>query len=175
MRKESIHSANVDVEIDKLTNSIELVATGDVFNTIVMRADPTDKRLINRKEWQFDWHAEILKEKREVYRLMTENNPAIIQGLVSFEDKGDHIYMHLIESAAFNRGRGKTFLGVPGNLIAYGCKLAFNNGYDGFLAFTAKTALVQHYRDSLGAIVIRGTLMHLDSIAARILVQRYKL
>lgn len=30
----------VDVEIDKLTNSIELVATGDVFNTIVMRADP---------------------------------------------------------------------------------------------------------------------------------------
>jgi hypothetical protein len=175
MSKKTRHSIHVDVEIDKLTNSIELVATGDVFNTIVMRADHKDKRLIKRKEWQFDWHVEILKERREVYRLMTENNPHIIQGLVSFEDKGDHIYMHLIESAAFNRGRGKTFLGVPGNLIAYGCKLSFERGYDGFVAFTAKTALVAHYQDSLGAIVIRGTLMHLDSAAARTLVQRYKL
>lgn len=166
---------HVAVEIDKLTNSIELVATGDVFNTIVMRASPNDKRLIRRREWQFDWHGELLKDRREVYRLTTENNPHIIQGLVSLEDKGDHMYMHLIESAAFNRGRSKTFLGVPGNLIAYGCKLSFDRGYDGFVAFTAKTALVQHYRDSLGAIVIRGTLMHLDSAAARTLVQRYKL
>ena len=175
MSKKSSRSMHVAVEIDKLTNSIELVATGDVFNTIVMRAAPYDKRLIRRREWQFDWHGELLKDRREVYRLTTENNPHIIQRLVSLEDKGDHMYMHLIESAAFNRGRNKTFLGVPGNLIAYGCKLSFDRGHDGFVAFTAKTALVQHYRDSLGAIVIRGTLMHLDSAAARTLVQRYKL
>jgi len=33
----------IDIEIDKLTNSIELVATGDVFNTIVTRATVADK------------------------------------------------------------------------------------------------------------------------------------
>jgi hypothetical protein len=165
----------IDIEIDKLTNSVELVATGDVFNTIVTRATAADKRLIKRKDWLFDWHKEIGKGNREVYRLMIENNPDIIQGLVCLEDKGDHVYMHLIESAAFNRGSSKTFLGVPGNLIAYGCRLSFDRGYEGFIAFTAKTALVEHYKRELGAIVIRGTLMHLDSAAARNLVERYKL
>ena len=165
----------IDIEIDKLTNSIELVATGDVFNTIVTRATVADKRLIKRKEWQFDWHRESANVDREVYRLMVENNPDIIQGLVCFEDKGDHLYMHLIESAAFDRGGSKTYLGVPGNLVAHGCRLSFDRGYDGFLAFTAKTALVEHYRKELGATVIRGTLMHLNSTAARKLVDRYKL
>jgi len=112
---------------------------------------------------------------REVYRLMVENNPDITQGLVCFEDKGDHLYMHLIESAAFDRGGSKTYLGVPGNLVAHGCRLPFDRSYDGFLAFTAKTALVEHYRKELGATVIRGTLMHLNSTAARKLVDRYKL
>ena len=166
---------HIDVEIDKLTNSVELVATGDVFNTIVMRATVADKHLIRQKDWLFNWHKEIGRANREVYRLMIENNPDIIQGLVCVEDKGDHIYMHLIESAAFNRGSSKTFLGVPGNLIAYGCRLSFDRGYEGFIAFTAKTALVEHYKKELGAIVIRGTLMHLNSTAARNLVERYKL
>jgi len=169
------HTRRIDIEIDKLTNSIELVATGDVFNTIIFKASLTDKQLIRQSDWLFDWHQEIGKKNREVYRLMTEYNPDIIQGLVSIEDKGDHIYMHLIESAAFNRGSNKTFLGVPGNLIAYNCKLSFDRGYDGFVAFTAKTALVEHYKKALGAIVIHGTLMHLDNPAARNLLDRYKL
>lgn len=169
------HPSHIEIEIDKLTNSIELVATGDVFNTIIQKASPADRHLIKRSDWLFDWHREIANNKREVYRLMIEHNPDIIQGLVSFQDKGDHVYMHLIESATFNRGSNKTFLGVPGNLIAYGCKLSFDRGYDGFVAFTAKTALVEHYVKMLGAHVIHGTLMHLDSAAARILVEQYKL
>ncbi|MBL7953386.1 MAG: hypothetical protein JNM62_16890 [Flavobacteriales bacterium] len=174
MRK-SNRSKPIDVEIDKLTNSIELAATGDVFNTTIVRVTIEDLRLIKKAGWLFNWHREVRSQQRQVYRLMTENNPDIIQGLISMEDKGDHIYMHLIESAGFNRGGSKTFLGVPGNLIAHGCRLSMELGYDGFVAFTAKTALIEHYKKELGAEVLHGTLMQLNSVAARNLVQRYKL
>jgi hypothetical protein len=51
--------------------------------------------------------------------------------------------MHLIESAKFNKGKNKIYIGVPGNLVAFACKLSFDKGYDGYLAFDAKTVLVK--------------------------------
>jgi hypothetical protein len=175
MSRKTSRTKPIDIEIDKLTNSIELVATGDVFSTVITRVTAADLRLIKKAEWLFDWHREVRNGAKQVYRLMIENNPDIIQGLISMEDKGDHIYMHLIESAAFNRGGSKTFLGVPGNLIAHGCRVSMELGYAGFVAFTAKTALIEHYKKELGAQVLRGALMQLDSVAARNLVERYKL
>ena len=37
----------------------------------------------------------------------------IIQGLVCLEVKEDHVYMHLVESAPFNKGNTKVYSGVP--------------------------------------------------------------
>jgi hypothetical protein len=47
--------------------------------------------------------------------------------------------MPLIESAPFNIGKGKKYLGAPCNLVAYGCKLSKEYGFDGVVAFDAKT------------------------------------
>ncbi len=47
--------------------------------------------------------------------------------------------MHLIESSKFNRGKEKVFLGVSGNLVAFAFKVSVEKGYEGFLAFDAKT------------------------------------
>jgi len=165
----------IDIEIDKLTNSIQLVATGDVFNTIVTRAAIADKRLVKKKDWLFDWHVELAKPERQVYFLQAEHEPDAIQGLVSVEDQHDHVRVHLVESAGFNRGRDKKYFGVPGNLFAYACRLSFDGGYDGFVAFTAKTALVEHYKTMLGATVITKQLMQIEAHAARKLVEQYKL
>jgi hypothetical protein len=49
--------------------------------------------------------------------LTTLNNQKIIQGLISITDKGDHIFMDLIESAKFNKGKSKLYKGVAGNLV----------------------------------------------------------
>jgi hypothetical protein len=68
----------------------------------------------------------------------------VIQGLLSVEDKNDHIFMHLIESAKFNIGKTKTYFGVPGNLVAFACKVSMDKGYQGFLAFDTKSALIKH-------------------------------
>jgi len=37
-----------------------------------------------------------------------------------------------------NRGARKVYIGVPGNLVAYACKLAFEKGYDGYVLLKAK-------------------------------------
>lgn len=101
------------------------------------------------------------------------NNQQIIQGLISLEVKPDHVYMHLVESAPFNKGRSKIYTGVPGNLIAFACKLSFQRGHEGNVSFLSKTQLVQHYIDSLGAMHIGGRIMIIDTTAALKLINKY--
>ena len=138
----------VDIEIDKLTNSIENSASGDVFDTDIFQLYSNDTKQINKAVWQFNWQEQLKLNDRETYKLVIRNNPKIIQGLISISDLGDHIYMHLIESAKFNKGKTKIYTGVPGNLVAFACKLSFDKGYDGYLAFDAKTVLVSSQRGS---------------------------
>jgi hypothetical protein len=159
--------------IDKLTNSIENAVTGEVFDTEIIRLTDNDIKKIKKKDWQFDWRKEIRDKSKEVYQLTTENNPLIIQGLICIEDKEDHVFMHLIESAKFNKSKNKVYLGVPGNLIAFACKVSVDKGYQGFLAFDAKTALIKHYQESLFATHFRGTRMFIETNAALRLISQY--
>lgn len=81
--------------------------------------------------------------------------------------------MHLIESSKFNKGKGKVYLGVPGNLVAFACKVSLEKGYDGFVAFDAKTSLIKHYQETLGASYFRGQRMFIDTGAAMKLITQY--
>ena len=81
--------------------------------------------------------------------------------------------MHLIESAAFNIGRHKAYYGVPGNLVAYTCRLSFQRGGEGYVSFTAKTKLIDHYIASLGALHFGNHLMVITTEAALILTDKY--
>jgi hypothetical protein len=163
----------LDFEIDKLTNSIENSSTDEVFDTTVVQLTLKDLSLIPKSEWQFDWAKEIKDKSKIVYKLTTLNNPTIIQGLISLEDKKDHIFMHLLESSKFNKGKDKVYLGVPGNLVAFACKFSVDKGYQGFLAFDAKTALIKHYQETLHATHFRGCRMFIDSNAAIRLISQY--
>ncbi len=96
-----------------------------------------------------------------------------IQGLISIQDKEDHIFMHLIESPKFNKGIDKVYFGVPGNLVAFACKVSFDKGYQGFLAFDAKTALIRHYQETLHATHFRGLRMFIETTAALRLISQY--
>ena len=163
----------LDFIIDKLTNSIENTLTGEVFDTEIVRLKKVDSKQIKETNWQFDWHKELDDKTKQVYKLTTVNNPNIIQGLLSIEDKQDHMFMHLIESAKFNKGKGKVYFGVPGNLVAFACKVSVDKGYDGFLAFDAKSALIKHYQESLHATHFRGIRMFIETSAALRLISQY--
>ena len=132
------------------------------------------KRLIKKTAWLFDWYLELkASPQKEVFKLSTVNNADIIQGLICFEDKKDHIFLHLLESAKFNKGKQKLYLGIAGNLVAFACKTSFEKGYEGFVAFDSKTALIKHYEQMLGATHFRGLRMFIETRAAQALVARY--
>lgn len=164
----------LDFEVDKLTNSIENVVTGDNFATdISIVTNANLKTITKRNKWQFDWKFEFKQPEREVYKLTIVNNQQIIQGLISLEIKSDHVYMHLVESAPFNKGKSKMYAGVPGNLVAFACRLSFQRGHEGNISFFSKSQLVQHYIDSLGAMHVGGRIMIIDTIAALKLIDKY--
>lgn len=102
-----------DIEIDKLTRSIENAVSGDSFKTEVLELNLADIKKLKKAEWLFDWKAEAKSIDKRVYKLVIVENPNIIQGLISLQDRGDHIFMPLIESNKFNRGEKKIYLGVP--------------------------------------------------------------
>lgn len=163
----------IDIEIDKLTNSIENTVSGDIFDTEIFQLFTKDSKLIKKTDWQFNWQQQLKFTERETYKLVIKDNPKIIQGLISISDQGDHIYMHLIESAKFNKGKVKIYTGVPGNLVAFACKLSFEKGYEGYLAFDAKTVLIKHYQTTLYATHFRGTKMMIETPAANRLINQY--
>jgi hypothetical protein len=169
-----VAKTGLDFIIDKLTNSIENIVTGDSFATDISIVTLTDLKIITKKNnWQFDWNFEYKKPEREVYKLTIVNNHQVLQGLISLEIKEDHVYMHLVESAPFNKGKTKMYAGVPGNLVAFACKLSFQRGHEGNVSFFSKTQLVQHYIDSLGAMNVGGRIMIIDTIAALKLINKY--
>ena len=164
----------IDIEIDKLTNSIENVITGDGFQTDISLVDNNDLKSITKKNgWLFNWESEYKQPDRDVYKLTISGNPEIVQGLISITEREDYVYMHLIESAPFNLGKNKVYVGVPGNLIAFACRIAFHRGFDGYVSFTAKSQLIEHYQKTLGAINIGGHLMVIKTDIALKLIDKY--
>lgn len=164
----------LDFIIDKLTNSIENVITGDSFATDILLIKNSDLKNITKKSnWLFDWKLEFKKPERDVFKLTIVNNSEIIQGLICVEVKEDHVYMHLVESAPFNKGKSKVYTGVPGNLVAFACKLSFQRGHEGNVSFVSKTNLIEHYQKSLGAIHFGGRLMIIETSAALRLINKY--
>jgi hypothetical protein len=166
--------SELDFVIDKLTNSIENTISGDSFQTEIYIVSRQDIKTATKKTgWAFNWLNELKQPEREVYKLTIVNNPNIIQGLLSVQVKSDHVYIHLLESAPFNKGKAKMYIGVPGNLVAFACKLSFQRGHDGNLAFISKSQLIKHYEETLGAVHFGGRLMIIETKAALKLINKY--
>jgi hypothetical protein len=160
--------------IDKLTNSLENIVTGDSFQTEILLVSAADLKPITKKNnWSFDWKYELKQPEREVYKLTIAGNPTVFQGLISLEVKSDHVYMHLVESAPFNIGKNKMYAGVPGNLVAFACRMSFERGFDGHVAFLSKSQLVEHYEKTLGAFHFGGRVMVIETRSALHLIDRY--
>ncbi len=172
MKKKQL--SGLDFLVDKLTNSVENVVTGDSFQTEISLFSSLDlKPVIKKNNWLFDWKFEHKQPEREVYKLTISGNPNVIQGLICIEVKADHIYMHLVENAPFNKGKTKMYAGVAGNLVAFACRLSFQRGHEGNVSFLSKSQLIDHYEKTLGAIHFGGRVMIIETKAAIKLIDRY--
>ena len=58
----------LDFIIDKLTNSIENILTGDSFPTEISLVTGADLKAVTKKSgWVFDWKHELKTPEREIY------------------------------------------------------------------------------------------------------------
>lgn len=161
------------IYIDHLTNSLRNAITGDTFATELYAVTAKDKPLL-KQHWLFDWLKETKNAEAEVWKLVIVHNPTVIQGLLSMSDRDDHIFVNLVENAYFNIGKSKVYEGVGGNLFAFACKRSFERGYDGVVSFIAKSTLVRHYEQMLGAERLGSSLrMVINTPQAHTLCQRY--
>jgi len=165
----------LDIEIDRLTNSIENSISGDSFLTYVLSLTKTDLKVLSKKNgWLFNWAAEYKTSNKSLFKLTIRDNANVVQGVMSISDEKDHCYIHLIESAPFNIGKKKLYIGVPGNLFAYACKLSKEKGYKGFVSFTSKSRLIDHYHKTLGATLLgHGPKMIIYPDAVEKLINQY--
>jgi hypothetical protein len=92
---------------------------------------------------------------------------------MSIEIKSDHVYLHLVENAPFNKGNSKVYAGVPGNLVAFACRLSFQRGHEGNVSFLSKSQLIEHYERTLGASHFGGRIMIIETRAALKLIATY--
>lgn len=162
--------------VDKLTRCIELVETGQQFSTQLTLLTAKEAAVLKKSEFGFDWQKERRMKDRQVYKLTTVQQPHVIQGLISLEvrPREGFVYMHLVETAKFNRGPERRYEGVMGNLVAFACKLSFENKLEGFINFEAKNALIEHYKNKLRATQIGGSRrMYIETNAAYWLVSTY--
>ena len=70
--------SDINELIDKLTNSIENVKSGESFRTQILPFLPNDKGFIKAK-WVFDWNKESSETSRQIFKLVTIENPFVIQ------------------------------------------------------------------------------------------------
>jgi hypothetical protein len=164
----------LDFVIDKLTNSIENIITGESFATEVSLLSKNELSFVSdENNWMFNWIDEYKQAEKDVYKLTTVGNPMIIQGLICVEVKMDHVYIHLLENAPFNKGKHKMYAGVAGNLVAFACKVSFQRGHMGNISFLSKSKLIEHYEKTLGAFHFGGRVMIIETQAALKLIDKY--
>jgi hypothetical protein len=141
---------------------------------VVLPVSKEDLRSVKKGNgWQFDWKYEYQQNDRQIYKLTIKGNPNVIQGLISFSDEKDHLFMHLIENAPFNKGKNKIYIGVAGNLVAFLCKESWDRKYEGFVAFVSKTRLIEHYERTLGAVHVSNHKMVIFPKEALQLINKY--
>lgn len=164
----------IDVWIDKLTNSIENTISGESFPTVISLVTYSELKSVTKtKGWNFNWKAELKKNDHQVYKLTTRDNPTIIHGLISLKLEENHVFVSIIENAPFNIGKTKLYKGVPANLFAYACKVSWDLGNQGSVAFVSKTRLIEHYEQSLGAVHLGNQRMVILPMDGLNLIRRY--
>ena len=167
----------IDIQIDSLTNCLVCRETGEQFDTefrlVLKTISKKDAVALQRKGWKFDWRIPH-QQDYEVYELLLKDDTQV-QGMIALKHIRDQFYTHvdIVEAAPENIGHLGKYKGVGAHLFAIACKLSWDVGNEGYVQFTAKTNLVEHYRETLGARNIDSQKMFIDSYGALKLIKTY--
>lgn len=167
----------IDILIDSLTNCLIDSKTGQECDTefrLVRRTiSKADARMLQKNGWKFDWSLPH-QNGYEIYELLLKGDDEV-QGRIVLKHIRSQYYTHvdIVEAAPFNVGHHGRYKGVGAHLFAIACKLSWDAGNEGYVQFTAKSDLIEHYRATLGAKSIDWHTMYIDSYSAIHLINKY--
>lgn len=118
-----------------------------------------------KKNFKFNWKQQFQLYK--VYKLCTDQNPFIIQGLIALEEREGYLFLPLIELAPFNIGKNKLYSRIADLLVAFAIEQSFDKGFDGAVSFIAKSSLVNHYKRRFNAKLITKNYMVIEGNSSR--------
>jgi hypothetical protein len=152
--------------------ALEDASSGKTLDSTIEELVKADYRWIKKStQFKFNWNKEA---ENEVYKIYLIDEEEEILGLMSLVDRPEEFRIHLslIETAANQRGDIKTIRNIAGCLIAFGCQLAFERGYFGFLSLQPKTRLIDLYQDKYGFRQF-GRLLAVEGKSSIALIKKY--
>lgn len=167
----------ISIIIDDLTNCLVCAETGEAFDTeyclVTKKITVEYAKRLKLEGWKFDWSFPQ-QNGYDIYELHLKNDSGV-QGMIALKHIYDQMYTHvdIVEAAPFNFGKNGKYKGVGAHLFAIACKLSWDVGNEGYVQFTAKTDLVEHYKKTLNAKCIDWHTLYLDSYAAVKLINKY--
>lgn len=123
--------------------------------------------------WSFGWK-KLYEKDALVYKLSFENEA---QGLLKLKKIEESFYeMTNLELKSSNMGSKGRYQKIAGCLIAFACLKSFElniGNYEGFLSFTSKGELIQHYEKTYYAELVFKAKMIITPNNGRKLIKEY--
>lgn len=123
---------------------VKETSTGDSYTVEISPVRDVDYGTLDETKYFFNWEDE---REFEIYKLCILGSSEIL-GLISFEKIPEELRIHirLISVPKENKGKGKKYVGIAGNLIAHVARKAVLE-YAEFacISLRPKRQIAQHY------------------------------
>ncbi|TVQ05156.1 MAG: N-acetyltransferase [Balneolaceae bacterium] len=120
------------------------ISTGKKHKVEIVPVENSDFKTLGKDRYFFDWKTE---KEYEVFKLQIIGSTEAL-GLVSMERIPSEwrVHIRLLTVSVENKGKGKKYDGIAGNLMAFTAKIAVRD-YAEFacLSLRPKTEIAQHY------------------------------
>jgi len=154
----------------------------DCYFKKVDRSEIIEKKYSAKGNWIFNW-LKPLTHSFEIYGIVTEEYPDMIQGLIALKPNYDEAFrcvdVEIIESAPYNKklvnkreNIHRKYVGVGRCLVAFVCQYSLDKGLEGFIELTSKTSKIDFYHE-LGAVSTYGQHMMITDDVALNLAKQY--
>jgi hypothetical protein len=131
-----------------------------------------DNARLTKSRYFFDWKTE---KENETFKLLIRGSNEILGVMSLIEHEDRRVQINLLAVSKENRGKGKVYEGISGNLIAWACREAVKRfGGDACVSLVPKTRLKNHYKKQYGMLEAGISLFLSDEALLQIL-KRFKL
>jgi hypothetical protein len=153
----------------QLKKAVFNLITEEYFDCSIAPVSKSDAAQI-KKNFKFNWLKIATIPGAVIVKLtIAENN--VIEGLMAFKYEVGFVECLYIERRDFKGA--KVYDSIPKILMHYAIKMSFEKQNEGYVGFTAKTALIEYYEQLFGAKHVFNQRMEIGFVSAKKLLSLY--